>query len=82
MSELVTLRGGLTVPLPALQVLWDLEHRGLDLQLDGADIVVRPKGRLTEADREQLRRLKPHVIALISYCSHASDLHAKEGTMP
>jgi hypothetical protein len=68
-SELVTLRGGLTVPLPALQVLWDLEHRGLDLQVEGADIVVRPRGVLTDADRAEIRRLKPDLIALIAYCA-------------
>jgi hypothetical protein len=67
-SDLVTLRDGRVVPLPALQILWMLEDRGLDLQLDGDDIVVRPRGQLTDDDRAQIRRLKPHLVALIAYC--------------
>ncbi len=67
-SELITLRGGLTVPLPALQMLWNLEDRGLDVQVDGADIIVRPRGQLTADDRAAIGRLKPHLLQLIAYC--------------
>lgn len=35
-SEVVVLRGGLSVPLPALQLLWCLEDRGLLIRLDEA----------------------------------------------
>lgn len=65
--ELVTLRGGLTVPLAVLRALWDFEDRGLHFRLDGDDIIVGPRDRLTDNDRAQLRRWKAHVIALLTY---------------
>ena len=43
-SELVYLRGGLTVPLAALEILWNLENRGATFRIDGDDIVIRPRG--------------------------------------
>jgi hypothetical protein len=67
-SNYVTLAGGLTVPLAALQVLWALEDRGVQLQLEGTDgIVARPKQLLTDADRAEIRRYRWHVLAILSY---------------
>jgi hypothetical protein len=68
-SDLVTLADGLVVPLPALQVLWRLEDRGLNLQVVDSDIIVRPSGALTDAERGEIRRLKPHIVALLVYCN-------------
>jgi hypothetical protein len=67
-SDLVTLRGGLAVPLSALRKLWELEDRGLDLRVEGNDILVRPPGVLSEADRAEISRLKSDLVALIAYC--------------
>jgi hypothetical protein len=66
--DVITLRSGLTVPVAALRVLWALEDRGLDLQLDGEDIIIRPRGALTDADRATIVRLKPYLVALIAAC--------------
>ena len=66
--DVVTLKGGVSVPLVALQLLWQLEGRGLRFRVDGADIIVNPKTLLTDVDRQQLRALKPAVITLITYC--------------
>jgi hypothetical protein len=65
--EFVTLRSGLTVPLEPVRLLLNLESRGLTVTHDGSDLIIRPRGQLTDADREALRRWKPHVIALIDY---------------
>ena len=65
----ICLSGGLVVPLTALQLCWQLEDRGLDLQLDGDDIVIRPRTLLTDCDRAAIRELRPHVKALIAYCT-------------
>jgi len=44
-----------------------LEGRGLTLALDGNDIVIRPGHLLTDEDRANLRRLKPHVRHVLAY---------------
>jgi hypothetical protein len=52
MAPFVLLKGGLAVPLEALQLAWALENRGATFVVDGADLVVDgPRGLLTEADR-------------------------------
>jgi hypothetical protein len=66
-SDFVTLRGGLTLPWPAVQLALDLEQRGLSITVDGDDLIVRPKGQLTAEDRDGLRRWKRHVVALLMY---------------
>lgn len=65
----VTLKGGLVVPLPALQVAWGLEDRGFDLHLadDGA-LLVSPRDAITDEDRAVIRRWKLHLAALVAYC--------------
>lgn len=68
-SDFVYLRGGLTVPLPALQVLWSLEDRGVRLMLEGEDgIIARPRTLLTDQDRVDIRHWRSHVIAVLRYC--------------
>jgi hypothetical protein len=74
-SDFVTLRGGLTLPLAALQLAWDLEDRGLHLTLDGdGDVLsVGPGDRLTDADRALIRRWKPHLLAIVAYDADAHE---------
>ncbi len=67
-DSIVILRGGLTVSLPALRVLWDLENRGLTIRLDAdGGLLVGPRDRLTPADRELIHRHRDQLIALVSY---------------
>ncbi len=66
-SDLVTLKGGLTVPLPVLQIVWSLEDRGLHFRLDGDEIVVSPRELMTDDDRAALRRWKTDVRAILDY---------------
>jgi hypothetical protein len=63
----VLLRGGLTVPVAPLLLLFELEGRGLTLTVDGDALLVRPASCLTEEDCRRIRRWKPHLLALVSY---------------
>jgi hypothetical protein len=67
----VTLRGGLSVPLVPLLLLLELESRGLTITREGDDMVIRPSGRLSDDDRQQLRHWKTHILALIAYDADA-----------
>jgi hypothetical protein len=67
-TAFVVLKGGLTVPLEALQLAWALEDRGATFTIDGIDLVVDgPRGLLTEADQVAIRRWKRHLMAIATY---------------
>ena len=68
--SLVCLRGGLAVRLEAIRLLLDLEARGVELVRDGADILIARGGPIVTAeDRQRLRQLKGHALAIIDYCA-------------
>ncbi len=67
--ERVVLRGGLSVRLPVLLLLWDLEERGFSLVLDGDRLVVRPYSRLTADDGAAIRAHRTELIALVAFCA-------------
>ena len=68
-SELVTLRGGLAVPVEALRVLWGLEERAFDVRLaDDGVLLVTPGSRLTIDDRQIIRRHRDDLRRLVRYC--------------
>jgi hypothetical protein len=73
-TELVTLTGGLAVPLPALQLLWDLEARGFTLLVDDDGLIVRPRARITPADDRAIRQHRDELIALVRYCDSPPEL--------
>lgn len=66
-TDLVTLRGGLTLPLAALRLAWALEERGLHMGVDGDMLTIGPPALLTDDDRALIRRWKPHLLAIITY---------------
>ena len=66
-SDVITLRGGLTVHVAPLLLLLSLEERGIRVFRDGNDIVIEPWSRLTEQDKTDLRRWKSDALALLSY---------------
>jgi hypothetical protein len=67
-TAFVVLKGGLTVPLEALQLAWALENRGATFEVDGDDLVVAgPRGLLTDADQVAIRRWKRHLMAIATY---------------
>ena len=69
-SELVTLRGGLAVPVVALRVLWGLEERHFDVRLadDGA-LLVAPGSKLTAGDRAAIAEHRDALRDLVAYCA-------------
>jgi hypothetical protein len=67
-EQIVVLAGGLSLPLPAVLFVLDLEARGFSLCRDGDHLVVRPASKLAIKDRLDLARWKPQVLAVIDYC--------------
>ena len=68
-SELVSLRGGLVVPVEALRVLWQLEERSFDVRLaDDGVLLVAPASRLTIADRAAIAEHRDELRLLVAYC--------------
>jgi hypothetical protein len=67
-TDYVMLRGGLTLPLPALQLAWDLETRGFRVTLDAVHYVsVEPAEALTDRDRAAIHRWRAHLAAIVDY---------------
>ncbi len=75
-SNYVMLRGGLTVPLEPLLLALDLEARGIRLETDDADVIASPREKLTDADRQAVRRWKAHIITILHYTADDSHLFA------
>lgn len=73
-SDLVMLRGGLTVPVAPVRLLLELEGRGFTLRQDGAALVVQPAEQLTAEDCTRIRRWKPHLLVLLAYTPDDSRL--------
>ncbi len=72
-SEVIVLRGGLTVRRSALDFVWALEQRGHEIKLseDGGDLLVSSKG-LDGKTCEVIRRYKPEIIRLVKYVTSSS----------
>ncbi len=62
--DYVHIPGLMTAPLPALQILWRLEERGVRVQRDGDDLLVGPRSLVTDEDREAIRQWKRHLLVL------------------
>ena len=68
-SELVSLRGGLVVPVEALRILWALEERDFDIRLaDDGVLCVMPGSKLTSADRRAIAAHRDALRELVAYC--------------
>ena len=72
-SELVMLKTGLVVPMPAVLLALDLEHRGCRLEVDDDALVVSPRDLLNDDDRAQIRRWRVHLKAIVA----AADLEVR-----
>ena len=67
-DPMVTLSGGLCIPLPALETLWALEHRGLSVTIRADMLVVGPSVDLTDVDRGRIRQYRTALIMLVAHC--------------
>jgi len=66
--EFVPLKGGLTIPVPALRLALDLEERGIPLATDtDHQFIVPDDPRLTSADRAAIQRWKLHLGAIVEH---------------
>ena len=68
--ETVTLRGGLTVPLRALQIAWNLEERGISLRphpSEAGRLLAAPSRLLTDADRAAMRAHREALVQIVAY---------------
>ena len=63
---------GLTLPLPVIELAWDLEERGFHITTgeDGA-LSVEPRHALTARDRAALEQWEGHLAALSEFCDQA-----------
>ncbi len=66
-SDFVQLAAGPIVPIAAWRLALDLESRGCSLHLDGDALVIGPREKLTQADRDAIRRWRNHLCALVAY---------------
>lgn len=66
-DRFVQLSHGPIVPIEPLMLMLGLEARGVRLTSDGQDLVITPFSLLTDDDRQQLRRWKLHLLALVDY---------------
>ena len=67
--ETVTLRGGLTIPLRALQIAWDLEERGISLRLhptEAGRLLAAPSKLLTDTDRAAMRQHREALVQILA----------------
>ena len=53
----IVLRAGIVAPIEALELLWSLEERGLEVTLEGEQFAVGPRARITDDDPAAIRRL-------------------------
>jgi hypothetical protein len=70
-SDYVLLPDGRLVRAPLWAGLVQLHDRGIVVHVDGDDLIVRPRARLTSEDREWLRCHKGDVLALLQPASSA-----------
>jgi hypothetical protein len=66
-SDFVCLVDGPIIPRLVLELLMDLELRGVKVSLDGDGLAVEPGSCLTAEDRALIRRYRLHVLAVLSY---------------
>ena len=71
----VYLRAGLMVPLPAFEVVLEIERRGIKIWLDRGDVLLDGND-VTPDLVDNLRRWKPQVRMLLSHM--AGEVHRRE----
>lgn len=66
--ELVTLRGGVSVPADAFRLGWRLQDAGFVLAVDETGVLsVRPESRLTGTDRAEIQRRANDLARVVRY---------------
>jgi hypothetical protein len=61
--------GGVSIPLSALELAWDLEARGMTLAVDDDGwLLVTPRRLLTQADEVAIAALRGELVRIVHYC--------------
>jgi hypothetical protein len=68
-DDVITLKGGIVLPVPAFQLAWRLEDRGCTFHVDPetGQLVVNHDNVLTDADRAQIRTWREALIVIAQY---------------
>ena len=64
----IVLRAGIVAPIEALELLWSLESRGLEVTLEGEQLAVGPRNLITDADRVAIRQCSGHLQTVVACC--------------
>ena len=72
--DFITLKNGISVPVPVIRLALDLENRGIALRVDGHELLVGPSDRLTDDDRVAIRRWRSHLVAVVD-CAERTAIH-------
>ena len=69
-ATFVTMKSGLVVSVPALQLLWRLEEAGMVVKVDAAGrrLLVGPTARLTTADTTAIQTHRDELLELVKMC--------------
>ena len=59
----IALRAGIVAPIDALE-----ESRALEVTLEGEELAVGPRKRITDIDREAIRQYRNHLGAVVMCC--------------
>jgi hypothetical protein len=67
-SDLVVLKGGLSVPVAALRLALALEDKGCVFRVDDDGVLlVGPRDKLSESDRAAIRQWRDDLARIVSY---------------
>ena len=56
------------VPDQALQILWSLEDRGVQIKIDHDALTMKPMSKITDSDRRLIKQYKSHIMHLVRGC--------------
>jgi len=79
-EELATLQHGVSVPVPACNLLLELEARDFTVRHEGTTVIVEPAVFLTPEDCAAIRQWKWQLLVLLNYCARPDlDTHLFTG---
>jgi hypothetical protein len=56
------------VPDQALQILWSLEDRGVQIKIDHDALTMKPMSKITDSDRRLIKKYRAHLMHLVRGC--------------
>ena len=73
-SSPITLKGGLTVSLETLRLLWAFEDRGCTVKVEAGALLIGPRSRITDEEREQIREHRDELLAVVNYVATLEEM--------